>query len=260
MHSNFLPFRVPKRAYVLGMFAAHYWQQSCCLCHMKISNPIKPLQKNGLKQTYFTNRHFNKRWDKGLLCIDCQQTFLPIPPIFLVQVSHQQLLKNTSVSIQSSFIYQYPLNQIIRRFKFNQDMRLLPALIYLLQQLPRPHGCHASNSVILPMPTTKQRLKIRGFDPVSILVSHLSKLWDIPIWNGVKRVDNTEHQSGLSRAERLQNLQNAFVIIKPLPVSRVILFDDVVTTGASMSTLANTLLVTSDRLKLCGYCVAHVDI
>lgn len=163
------------------------------------------------------------------------------------------------LQVQSATNYQYPVDELIRKFKLYEDMNQLPILVYLLQQLPRPRGCHAGNSVILPMPTTKQRLQKRGFDPISLLAPYLAQYWQIPLWHGVKRVGDSVSQRGLSRAERLQNLTQAFDLVEQVPVSHVILFDDVVTTGATMTALANELESASSRVNLRGYCLAHVE-
>ncbi|WP_417466333.1 ComF family protein, partial [Kordiimonas sp.] len=49
-------------------------------------------------------------------------------------------------------------------------------------------------------------------------------------------------QQGLSRAERLSNLDNAFALIEKTPTKRLLLFDDVSTTGASLQALARTFI------------------
>ena len=118
------------------------------------------------------------------------------------------------------------------------------------------------------MPTTNQRLVKRGFDPVSILAAQLSKHWQIPLWNGVERIDNTVSQQGLSRAERLGNLDNAFALRELPPVKRLLLFDDVATTGASLQALGRTLYdqsfslagvnsQSSNPYQLSAYALAH---
>ena len=118
------------------------------------------------------------------------------------------------------------------------------------------------------MPTTNQRLTKRGFDPVSILAAQLSKHWHIPLWNGVERIDNTISQQGLTRAERLTNLENAFALTENPPVKRLLLFDDVATTGASLQALGRTLYSQSfslvglnsqstSRYQLSAYALAH---
>ena len=160
--------------------------------------------------------------------------WLPIP--FEVDIA-----AGTSLSIQAATYYDYPIRQTIRSFKHHEDMTKLPLLIHAVRQLPRPQGCHRDNSVIVAMPTTNQRLVKRGFDPVSILAAQLSKHWHIPLWHGVERIDNTVSQQGLTRVERLGNLDNAFALIETPPVKRLLLFDDVATTGASLQALGRTL-------------------
>ncbi|MCG3842858.1 ComF family protein [Psychrobacter sp. Ps1] len=147
-----------------------------------------------------------------------------------------------SLSIQASTYYEYPIRQAIRAFKHQEDMTKLPLLLHAIRQLPRPHGCHRNNSVIVAMPTTVQRLAKRGFDPVSILSAQLSKHWQIPVWQGIERIDDTVSQQGLSRAERLSNLDNAFALIEKPPTKRLLLFDDVSTTGASLQALARAFI------------------
>lgn len=173
---------------------------------------------------------------------------------------HSATQPSAQVGIQPATYYQYPIRQAITAFKYQEDMTKLPLLVHVLRQLPRPYGCHGGNSVIIPMPTTSKRLRQRGFDPVSILVSYLSLHWQIPIWQGVARVDDTIRQQGLSRAERMTNLQDAFSLMSRPPVKRLLLFDDVATTGASLRALAHTLHtseISPTSLHLFAYCLAH---
>ncbi|MBF4490195.1 ComF family protein [Psychrobacter sp. N25K4-3-2] len=174
----------------------------------------------------------------------------------------------SALSIQAATYYDYPIRQAIRAFKHHEDMTKLPLLLHALRQLPRPHGCHHDNSMIVAMPTTAQRLIKRGFDPVSILSAHLSKHWQIPLWHGVQRIDDTISQQGLTRAERLSNLDNAFTLIENPPNKRLILFDDVATTGASLQALGRTVhslssitslnnALTFRKPPLIAYALAH---
>ena len=169
------------------------------------------------------------------LCEACHQYIFWLPQSFYVDTASGEAL-----SIQPATYYDYPIRQAIAAFKHHEDLTKLPLLIHVLRQLPRPKGCHAHNSVIIPMPTTNKRLIKRGFDPMTILSAHLSKHWQIPLWHGVQRIDDTISQQGLSRSERLNNLNNAFMLTTPPPAKRLLLFDDVATTGASLQALANT--------------------
>ena len=257
--------------YQSGLWLAEYGDVRCQLCRIYRSTPQSHLPQNHSSaippnnHSFFTKlrQHINNRFDSGLLCSHCHHSIVWLPRPFEVDIA-----AGTGLSIQAATYYDYPIRQAIRSFKHHEDMTKLPLLLHAVRQLPRPQGCHSDNSVIVAMPTTNQRLVKRGFDPVSILAAQLSKHWQIPLWNGVERIDNTVSQQGLTRAERLGNLDNAFALIETPPVKRLLLFDDVATTGASLQALGRTLYgqsyslaginpQSSNPYQLTAYALAH---
>lgn len=228
--------------YQTGLWLAEYLNIRCQLCAVYRSLPQPQLSQShsllnpslSSQHSFFTNirKQFNQRFSSGFLCARCHHSIKWLPKPFTVDIA-----SGMTLDIQAATYYDYPMRQAIRAFKHNEDMTKLPLLLHALRQIPSPHGCHQENSVIVAMPTTNQRLIKRGFDPVSILAAHLSKHWSIPLWQGIKRTDDTVSQQGLTRAERLSNLNNAFTLIELAPVKRLILFDDVATTGASLQAL-----------------------
>ena len=248
--------------YQAGLWLAEYINLRCQLCAVYRSTPQSQLLQNpSSSNTLLFNQNsllaentsyslssshssFSKirkqlysRFSSGLLCASCHSSIAWLPKPFEVDIT-----AGMTLTIQAATYYDYPMRQAIRAFKHHEDMTKLPLLLHVIRQLPRPHGCHHDNSVIVAMPTTDERLIKRGFDPVSILAAHLSKHWDIPLWQGIKRIDNTVSQQGLTRAERLSNLDNAFTLLEPSPVKRLILFDDVATTGTSLQALARATI------------------
>ena len=243
--------------YQTGLWLAEYMDMRCQLCRIYRSTPqsqllhhqaqssldnitdTPPTRIASKKHSFLTNirNQANSYLSSGLLCAHCHNDITWLPRPFEVDIA-----PSISLSIQASTYYEYPIRQAIRAFKHQEDMTKLPLLLHAIRQLPRPHGCHRNNSVIVAMPTTSQRLVKRGFDPVSILSAQLSKHWQIPLWQGVKRIDDTVSQQGLTRAERLSNLDNAFALIERPPTKRLLLFDDVSTTGASLQALAQAFI------------------
>ena len=267
--------------YQTGLWLAEYLDIRCQLCRVYRSSPQSQLLKsqsslssNDPLKTNTVFRPSNNNplsakliqqayhlLNRGLLCAHCHHSIVWLPKPFEVDIS-----AGTSLSIQAATYYEYPIRQAIRAFKHHEDITKLPILLHAIRQLPRPRGCHHDNSVIVAMPTTDQRLVKRGFDPVSILSAQLSKHWRIPLWQGVMRVDDTISQQGLTRAERLSNLDNAFVLIENPPVKRLLLFDDVATTGASLQALGRVLSVpkattlnnqSHNNYSLSAYALAH---
>ena len=168
-----------------------------------------------------------------------------------------QLAQPLTLPIQSAAAHVSYIRAAIIAFKYKEQVDALPVLVHAIRQLPRPKGCHATNSVIVPTPTTSNRLKKRGYDPVSVLAYYLSKHWQIPLWHGISRIDDAVSQQGLARNERQANISHAFNMKTPPPVKRLLLFDDVVTTGTTLAAIAKITTQTSPDTKIRAYCVSH---
>ena len=250
------PQKVRQRAvpafYQLGMWRVQYLQSVCCVCH---SNPAV-VQKEGLnsKLSFFSSIicqacHDSVHWRPELL-----QHLIPIENTGL---HNPQSPSPLTLQIQAAAPHLSYIRAAIIAFKYKEQVDALPVLVHAIQQLSRPQGCHATNSVIVPTPTTPNRIRKRGFDPVPVLAYYLSKHWQIPLWHGVSRIDDVISQQGLARNERQANISHAFNMSMPPTVKRLLLFDDVVTTGATLAAIANTITQTCPDTKIRAYCVSH---
>lgn len=146
-------------------------------------------------------------------------------PVFLFQ----------DMTVYSGFDYGWPINRLIHLFKYQARLDLLPILIQGLTT-------HATPAVdaLVAVPMSAQRLRERGFNQAHILAKALGQQWGIPVWQGVERQRHTLRQQSLDRLDRLDNLQNAFVV-QSSPPTRVMLIDDVFTTGSTLHALAQKL-------------------
>lgn len=190
------------------------------------------------------NPHWFNR--QQFLCSECHQSIAWQISQFPLEFPQNFHHIDTLQGLASTF-YTYPIDTVIRQFKNQHELNQLPILIHLLRQLDLPKGCHANNSLIIPMPTTLSRLKNRGFDPITMLASYLSFHWQVPIFPYIKR-EERQKQQGLSKAERLRNTAGVFHLsVSPsmLPaIKHIIVFDDVATTGATLQSLCQTILAT----------------
>lgn len=138
--------------------------------------------------------------------------------------------------------YETPSVQAaIAACKFENNMhaaKLLAALFqtWLLQN-PSP-----GITVLIPLPLSTTRKKERGFNQVERVLQYLSHDTHLKTEVGwLLRVQHTVRQTSLNRSERLQNMPGAFrVSHRTLPqnwdtISRVIICDDVLTTGATLN-------------------------
>ncbi len=111
---------------------------------------------------------------------------------------------------------------------------------------------------IVPIPLHKRRQGRRGFNQSALLASHLGQQMEIPVdKQAVNRVKHTMPQIGLSPAERLENVRNAFTAdSQQVKNKQILLIDDVYTTGATMSAAADALLA-SGAAGVSAYCLAR---
>lgn len=140
-------------------------------------------------------------------------------------------------------LYEGPLREAIHRFKYGRDLTLEGPLgelaLAALKEMGPPHP-----HLLVPIPLTKGRLKERGFNQSLLIARHLSRRTGIPLLPLLVKVRETPSQTSLGPRDRRNNLKGAFALRDPFPLDgkRVLLVDDVFTTGATLSEAARTLL------------------
>lgn len=117
------------------------------------------------------------------------------------------------------------------------------------------------NSVLVPVPSEKSRLKYRGYSQTEFLANELGQIINVPtVLKNLVKIKKTKPQAGLSAQEREVNLQNAFKVLYPelLKNKKVFLIDDVYTTGSTMEECAKTLKNTGIK-KIFGISIAREE-
>ena len=102
------------------------------------------------------------------------------------------------------------------------------------------------NIICVPIPVHTQKLRDRGFNQAKVLLNYLQTVSTIQVADLIIRQKNTRSQVGLTKLERQKNLQNAFVINtktfkSELLTHRIILIDDILTSGTTMQECAQVL-------------------
>ncbi len=139
---------------------------------------------------------------------------------------------------RSAGLYEGTLRSAILLFKF-----------YGHESLARPLAEFASRRVedvwdadcIVPLPTHPRRLRQRGFDHIYLLGKALGRLRKMEVRRLLKRSRFTPPQAGLSRSERLKNPRGSFALARRDHCRRVLLLDDIWTTGATVSEASRVL-------------------
>ncbi|HYF63387.1 MAG TPA: ComF family protein, partial [Herpetosiphonaceae bacterium] len=89
-------------------------------------------------------------------------------------------------------------------------------------------------AALVAVPLHPDRQRERGFNQAALLAGELSRLWEIPLVDGLARVRATDHQVGQNLRERELNVSGAFAWTGAAPPPTVLLIDDVLTTGATL--------------------------
>lgn len=137
----------------------------------------------------------------------------------------------------SAFDYDCPIKYSIQNLKYGRKTYLADILGDYL-----PYDETFCAEWIIPVPLHQRRLRKRGFNQSELLARRLSERTGIPIVNDVLiRTFYTEPQANLSGNERRKNLNRAFSCVKPPEAGTVLLVDDVITTGSTLSACAAEL-------------------
>ena len=136
------------------------------------------------------------------------------------------------------------VRKIIHKYKYGTARCLEPYLVklFLPRALPELSGQFFSGVVPIPLHAVKERE--RGFNQALPLAQSLSVALNIPLLdNYVDRVKDTHPQTNLTRAARKENVRGAFHVRRGaiLGTFPVIIIDDVMTTGATVSSCAKAL-------------------
>jgi len=134
-----------------------------------------------------------------------------------------------------------PLIDALHRFKYERDVTLAPILgAYLSDRCPLP----VDHDVIVPVPLDLTRLRWRGFNQAAMLAAALARRTGRPIApRALTRCRLTAPQVGLGEEERRRNVADAFAVrdCRSIEDTRVLLVDDVMTTGTTVNECAKML-------------------
>jgi ComF family protein len=139
--------------------------------------------------------------------------------------------------VRAAFVYAFPLDALIQKYKYGGDLTLAPLLGQLLGRAP----C-AEVDAVIPMPLASGRLRERGFNQAQEIARLAARVRRLPVLpRACRKVNETPPQATLPWAERARNVRGSFVCDVDLTGRRIAIVDDVMTTGSTVSELARVL-------------------
>ena len=158
--------------------------------------------------------------------------------------------------VLTPFAYEGVVRTAVQHLKYRGLRSLVP-------EMARPMAWELAVTVpppftLVPVPLHPARLRERGFNQAELLARELARLLDAPLSTGaLRRTKDTSSQVATStRAERLQNVREAFAPTDGVDGATVVLVDDVTTTGATLLAAAQALL-SAGAARVYGLTFAH---
>ena len=138
--------------------------------------------------------------------------------------------------------YHEPWKSMIWEFKFRRNTALVEVIADIIRYIPDTQTMIDDADDVVAIPLSKKRLVYRGYNHAKILADKLARDKDHSYL--LKRIHHTQPQHTLTHSQRIKALKSVFTITSPQEIQqhKILLIDDVYTTGATLKCAAQTFL------------------
>jgi ComF family protein len=198
------------------------------------------------------------KWTRVPVCEDCLKSPAPLDAAYFCSVCNTPFMnaypldeKGVCAACRSGLrgfdhaasfgLYEGSLRRLIHLFKYS-GMKPLAGILAAFME--RALSIDAGFDAVVPVPLHWRKQWDRGFNQSELLARHIARRRGIPVLRALRRKRATAVQAGLASAGRRRNVAGAFSLrsdAEALAGKRILLIDDVMTTGATASVCASVL-------------------
>jgi ComF family protein len=186
---------------------------------------------------------------ESALCVRCLHA-LPVTNFHLYAGNPVEQQLTGRLSPVSAMAYCYftrgaMMQELLHRIKYKGHTELGRLLGRMMGKALQESGRFEGIEALIPLPLHRAKERLRGYNQSVILCEGLAEVLALPvITNAVIRLAATQTQTHKNRIERWQNMQGMFRLVQPQLVAgkRLLLVDDVITTGATMDACVRALM------------------
>lgn len=174
-------------------------------------------------------------------CLRCAQ---PFPKASSSHLCGACLLRPPGFSIaHAAGLYQGGTKEAIHKLKYRNQLPLAQPLGRMLADTVTTRMASFAPDFIVPVPLHIKRLRQRGYNQALEISRPLSRQLQVPINTMIlQRIRNTPQQQGLTAEDRRKNLRHAFALGAEASSLRILLVDDVMTTGETLRECSRLLI------------------
>lgn len=231
------------------------WPRACALCRKGVDRP---------------RRH---------ICSDCLMRLELVPPTGLCRRCGRpaagldgEYLCETCRRVPPAFDraagvlrFEGVARELVNAFKFRARLELRDDFVDLLEAAARMRFRVEEIDAVVPMPSTVGHRFLRGYNPCAVLARPLARRLERPLKALLRRVGHPARQGGLSEEERKTNVVGTFALarageafVRANEKATVLLLDDIMTTGSTLSEAAKTLKEAGVR-RVWALALAHTE-
>lgn len=194
--------------------------------------------------------------DEDIVCLACKYA-LPQTNLHTIKgnIIEQVFWGRVPIQFAASFLYFDKLSkvqEIIHQLKYNNQAEIGIELGKWYATILKNSNTLPKIDAIIPVPLHYSRLKKRGYNQSEMFANGLSEILEKPVFTKVlTRNRKTETQTKKSRFVRWHNVNEAFILTQPkaLQNKHILLVDDVLTTGATLESCAQAILM-AENIKI----------
>ena len=158
------------------------------------------------------------------------------------------------------FVYKAPLKNAVLHIKWFKDKRVVEFFVkYMLDIMAKKYK-DVKFDAIIPVPIYKSKLKQKGFNQTQVICDELSNQLNIPVLDkALVQCKEAKPQHSLTFKERRENVKGIYKA-NPIPIEyqRVLLVDDIMTSGATLNECAKVLRIEGVTKIYCA-CIAKTN-
>jgi ComF family protein len=163
-------------------------------------------------------------------------------------MSHSRC-KTKNNPIEATFVfysYSGPINKILKAVKYRLQPQLLKDFLFFLQMqkliLLKDWLRLFRLETVTSVPLHPHSLYQRGFNQSEIIACFIAQYFGLRYLNIINKIKKTNKQTQIKKHARLGNIKSAFKVSQPTNTERVLLVDDVITTGATIKEASSALI------------------